>query len=196
MPEKALLRPAVFLDRDGTISEEMGYLNHIARLKIFPYAAEAIRQLNMVGIPVVVITNQSGVSRGIFPESLVHDVHKKMVAELAADGAWIDANYFCPHKKDDGCDCRKPLTGLLTRAAREQHLDLGNSWVVGDRCADVELAHRAGSRGILVKTGYGLGEYELHATKWPKPPDAVADNLADAVRFLMTRMSATRLVNE
>lgn len=196
MPEKTLLRPAVFLDRDGTISEEMGYLNHVARLKIFPYAAEAIRQLNMAGIPVVVITNQSGVSRGIFPESLVHDVHKKMVAELAAGGAWIDAIYFCPHKKDDGCDCRKPLTGLLTRAAREHNLDLGNSWVVGDRYADVELAHRAGSRGILVKTGYGLGEYELHAAKWPRPPDAVADNLAEAVRILMTRMTATRPVHE
>src|SRR5580700_4011583 len=104
MHEKNMLRPAVFLDRDGTISEEMGYVNHIDRFEVFPFAAAAIRQLNEAQIPVIVITNQSGIARDIFPESLVHQVHKKMIAQLAAGGAWIDGIYFCPHKTEDVCE--------------------------------------------------------------------------------------------
>ena len=113
MSETPLLRRAVFLDRDGTIAEELGYVNHVDRFQIFPYAAEAIRHLNEADIPVIVVTNQSGIARNIFPESLVHEVHKKMVSELAAGGAWIDAIYFCPHKSEDACECRKPNPGLL-----------------------------------------------------------------------------------
>ena len=113
MSETQPLRRAVFLDRDGTIGEELGYVNHIDRFQMFPYAAEAIRQLNRADIPVIVVTNQSGIARNIFPESLVHEVHKKMIAQLAAGGAWIDAIYFCPHKSEDACECRKPNPGLL-----------------------------------------------------------------------------------
>jgi D-glycero-D-manno-heptose 1,7-bisphosphate phosphatase len=185
MSETQLLRRAVFLDRDGTIGEELGYVNHIDRFQIFPYAAEAIRQLNLAEIPVIVVTNQSGIARNIFPESLVHEVHKKMVAELAAGGAWIDAIYFCPHKSEDACECRKPNPGLLERAAREHSLDLTSSWVVGDRYADLEMGHAAGARGILVMTGYGRGEYELHRATWPKQPDGLAENLKDAVRNIL-----------
>jgi D-glycero-D-manno-heptose 1,7-bisphosphate phosphatase len=185
MSEARLLRPAVFLDRDGTIAEEMGYVNHVDRLQIFPYAAEAIRRLNQAEIPVIVVTNQSGIARNIFPESLVHEVHKKMVAELAAAGAWIDAIYFCPHKSEDVCECRKPNPGMLERAAREHGLDLAASWVVGDRYADLEMAYAAGARGILVMTGYGRGEYDLHRSTWPKQPDVVTENLKDAVRHIM-----------
>jgi len=181
MPETELLRRAVFLDRDGTICEEMGYVNHVDRLQIFPYAAAAIRQLNEAEIPVVVITNQSGIARDIFPESLVHQVHKKMISQLAAGGAWIDAIYFCPHKTEDACECRKPNPGLLELAAREHGLDLAKSWVVGDRYADLEMAHAVGARSILVMTGYGRGEYELHRDKWPRQPDVLAENLTDAV---------------
>jgi len=191
MPETQLLRRAVFLDRDGTICEEMGYVNHVERLQIFPYAAAAIRQLNEAEIPVVVITNQSGIARDIFPESLVHQVHKKMISQLAAGGAWIDAIYFCPHKTEDACECRKPNPGLLERAAREHGLDLANSWVVGDRYADLEMAHAVGARSILVMTGYGRGEYELHREKWPRQPDVLAENLTDAVvRVLKDRGGA------
>ena len=185
MSEARLLRRAVFLDRDGTIAEEMGYVNHVDRLQIFPYAAESIRRLNEAEIPVIVVTNQSGVARNIFPESLVHEVHKKMVAELAAAGAWIDAIYFCPHKSEDICECRKPNPGMLERAAREHGLDLAASWVVGDRYADLEMAYAAGARGILVMTGYGRGEYELHRSTWPKQPDVVTENLKDAVRHIL-----------
>ena len=185
MGESQLLRRAVFLDRDGTISEEMGYVNHIERFQIFPFAAEAIRQLNQAEIPVIVVTNQSGIARNIFPESLMHEVHKKMVSELAAGGAWIDGIYYCPHKTEDDCECRKPNPGLLERAAREHALDLGSSWVVGDRYADLEMAHSAGSRGILVMTGYGRGEYELHGASWPRQPDAISENLKDAIRHIL-----------
>ncbi len=181
MSESQPLRRAVFLDRDGTIGEELGYVNHIDRFQMFPYAAEAIRQLNRADIPVIVVTNQSGIARNIFPESLVHEVHKKMVAELAAGGAWIDGIYFCPHKSEDACECRKPNPGLLEQAAREHALDLSGSWIVGDRYADLEMGHAAGTRGILVMTGYGRGEYELHRAAWPRQPDTLAENLKDAV---------------
>lgn len=185
MPEAHPLRGAVFLDRDGTICEEMGYVNHVDRLRIFPFAAEAIRRLNEARIPVIVLTNQSGVARNIFPESLVHEVHKKMISELAAGGAHVDGIYFCPHKTEDTCECRKPNPGLLDRAAREHALDLAASWVVGDRYADLEMAYTAGGRGILVMTGYGRGEYELHHTRWPRQPDALAADLTEAVRRIL-----------
>jgi D-glycero-D-manno-heptose 1,7-bisphosphate phosphatase len=192
MAETRVLRRAVFLDRDGTIGEEVGYVNHIDRFQVFPFAAKAIRQLNEAQIPVIVVTNQSGVARNIFPESLVHEVHKKMIAELAAGGAWIDAVYFCPHKSEDACECRKPNPGLLHRAAREHGLDLAASWMVGDRYADLEMAHAAGGRGILVMTGYGRGEYELHGSTWPRPPDALAGNLGEAVRHILANGGTRR----
>jgi D-glycero-D-manno-heptose 1,7-bisphosphate phosphatase len=185
MADPHSLRRAVFLDRDGTICEELGYVNHIDRLQIFPFAAEAIRQLNLRDIPVIIVTNQSGIARNIFPESLVQQVHKKMISVLAAGGAWIDGIYFCPHLKADECDCCKPKPGLLERAAREHALDLAASWVVGDRYLDVEMAHATGGRGILVMTGYGRGEYELHHGRWPRQPDALAENLTEAVRRIL-----------
>jgi D-glycero-D-manno-heptose 1,7-bisphosphate phosphatase len=192
MSETPLLRRAAFLDRDGTIAEELGYVNHVDRFQIFPYAAEAIRHLNEADIPVIVVTNQSGIARNIFPESLVYEVHKKMVAELAAGGAWIDAIYFCPHKSEEICECRKPKPGMLEQAAREHALDLAASWVVGDRYADLEMAHTAGARGILVMTGYGRGEYELHRSAWPRQPEAVVENLTDAVRRILQNGGAPR----
>ncbi len=185
MGESNDLRPAVFLDRDGTICEEVGYLNHISRLMIYPWAAAAIRRLNDAGLPVVVVTNQSGVSRGIFPESLVAEVHRQMARELGAARARLDAVYYCTHRREDGCDCRKPLPGLLRRAAEEHGLDLARSFVVGDRYADVGLAHAAGSRGVLVLSGYGRGEYDLHRDEWPRQPDLVAENLQEAVEMIL-----------
>ncbi|MGB2644213.1 MAG: HAD family hydrolase [Candidatus Acidiferrum sp.] len=185
MPEVRTLRPAVFLDRDGTISEEVGYLNHASRFRILPRVAESIRRLNEAGMPVVVVTNQSGVGRGYFPESLVHSVHEIMAQQLAAEGAHLQAIYYCPHTSADGCDCRKPNTGMLDRAAREHAIDLRQSFVVGDRRGDVELAHRTGARSILVRTGYGEGEYLWNAAKWTVQPDFVAADLADAVHWIL-----------
>ena len=181
------MRPAVFLDRDGTIAEEVGYLNHISRFHMFPFAARAIRQLNRAGLPVIIITNQSGIGRGYFPESLVTAVHELMTTELAKEGAHIDALYYCPHKGDDACACRKPKPGMLEQAAREHGLDLRRSFVVGDRYGDIELARRAGARAILVRTGYGEGEIQWHSAGWPAPPDFIAADLAAAAEWIVSQ---------
>jgi D-glycero-D-manno-heptose 1,7-bisphosphate phosphatase len=182
------LRPAVFLDRDGTILEEMGYLNHISRFRMLSGVAAAIRGLNTAQLPVVVVTNQSGVARGYFPESLVREVHDRMICELAAEGARVDGVYYCPHVGADECDCRKPKTGMLERAASELKLDLKKSFVVGDRSGDVELARRAGSRSVLVRTGFGEGEVAWHANKWTHQPDFVAKDLSQAADWILMEM--------
>jgi D-glycero-D-manno-heptose 1,7-bisphosphate phosphatase len=152
---------------------------------MFPFAAAAIRRLNSAGLPVIVVSNQSGVGRGYFPESLVHRVHERMSLQLAAAGAHLDGIYYCPHTSMDGCDCRKPKPGLLQRAAQEHSLDLRSSFMVGDRYGDIELGQRAGSSGILVRTGYGQGELAWHAANWPVPPDFVADDLAAAADWIL-----------
>lgn len=178
-------RRAVFLDRDGTIAEENGYVNDLGRFAVFPFAAAAIRRLNEAEVPVIVITNQSGVARGFFPEELVHRVHEKMAAELAAGGARVDGIYYCPHISADKCECRKPLPGMLTQAAREHSLGLAGSFLVSDRFADLEMGEKAGCRSILVMTGYGRGEYAWNRTRWPGLPDHVAENLTDAVEWIL-----------
>jgi D-glycero-D-manno-heptose 1,7-bisphosphate phosphatase len=160
-------------------------LNHVSRFRILPRVAEAIRRLNQAELPVIVVTNQSGVGRGYFPESLVHTVHELLSQQLAAAGARVETIYYCPHTSADGCDCRKPKTGMLDRAAREQSIDLHRSFVVGDRHGDIELAHRAGACSILVRTGYGEGEYIWNARKWQFQPDFVAADLADAVDWVL-----------
>ena len=185
MPEQSLLRPAVFLDRDGTIIEEVGYLNHASRFRMFPFVAAAIRRLNDVGMPVIVVSNQSGVGRGYFPESLVHTVNELMTQQLAKVGAKIDAIYYCPHTSSENCNCRKPKTGMLDSAALEHALDLQRSFVVGDRYGDMELARNARARSVLVRTGYGEGELAWHVAKWPFQPDFVAEDLTQAADWIL-----------
>jgi D-glycero-D-manno-heptose 1,7-bisphosphate phosphatase len=152
---------------------------------MFPFVAAAIRRLNEAGLPVVVVTNQSGVGREYFPESLVRMVNEPMEKQLATVGARIDAIYYCPHTSADNCECRKPKTGMLDRAAREHSLELGRSFIVGDRYGDIELAHNVRGRGILVRTGYGEGELTWHSAKWPAPPDFVADELCKAADWIL-----------
>ena len=184
MPDSPL-RAAVFIDRDGTIAEEVSYLNHLSRFRMFPFVAAATRCLNQAGFPVVVVTNQSGVGRGYFPESLVHEVNQLMSRQLSQAGAMIDAVYYCPHTSEENCNCRKPRTGMLDLAAREHALDLHRSFVVGDRYGDIELARNAHARGILVRTGYGEGELAWHAAKWPSQPDFVARDLSEATDWIL-----------
>ncbi|MBI3404679.1 MAG: HAD family hydrolase [Acidobacteria bacterium] len=184
------MRVAVFLDRDGTIAEEMGYLNDLARFRMFPFAPAAIRRLNQAEMPVIVVTNQSGVARGFFPESLVHQVHERMQRELAAGDARVEGIYFCPHGKEHDCDCRKPRPGMLDRAAIEHGLTLEGSFVVSDRHDDVLMGQSIGCHGILVRTGYGAGEYEWNRTKWDLQPDYVAEDLADAVEHILAQANA------
>jgi D-glycero-D-manno-heptose 1,7-bisphosphate phosphatase len=175
----------VFLDRDGTIAEEVGYLNHLSRFRMFPFAGPAIRCLKEAGFAVIVVTNQSGVARGYFPESLVREVNELMQRELAALGAALDGVYYCPHGSAESCDCRKPKTGMVERAARVHQLDLALSYVVGDRYGDMELAFRAGCRAVFVRSGYGLGEETCHAKDWPRQPDAVVDDLQGAAEWIL-----------
>jgi D-glycero-D-manno-heptose 1,7-bisphosphate phosphatase len=175
------------LDRDGTIAEEVGYLNHVDRFRMFPFAGAAIRRLNDAGLAVIVVTNQSGVARGYFPESLIQEVDERMQRDLIAAGARLDGVYYCPHGSADGCDCRKPKTGMIERAAREHSLDLSRSYMVGDRYGDMELAFRTGCKAILVRTGYGLGEETWHAKDWARLPDAVVDTLQQAADWIMVQ---------
>lgn len=191
MPNRAKTR-AVFLDRDGTISEEMGYANHLSRFTVFPYAAAAIRRLNEAGVPVIVVTNQSGVARGFFPESLIQEIHAKMEAELTGGGAHVDGVYYCPHIRDDNCNCRKPLPGMLERAAAEHDLELAGSTLVSDRYDDIAMAQAAGCTGILVLSGYGRGEYEWNRRKWPRDPDAVVEDLREAVDLICESMKSAK----
>lgn len=185
-------RPAVFIDRDGTISEEVGYVNHPSRYRVFPYAARAVKLLNEAGWLAVLITNQAGVARGYFAEDLISQVHAALARELEGGGARLDAVYYCPHHPTVGeppyrqdCDCRKPRPGLVRRAADELNADLSASWMVGDRYGDVELARNAGLRSAFVLSGYGRGEWEYQRARWPHQPDLVAEDLLAAVREIL-----------
>ena len=187
-------RRAIFIDRDGTISQEIGYVNHASRYRLFPWAVDAIRLINKSGFLAVLVTNQAGVARGYFPEETIGEVHTLVKAALAAGDAHLDAIYYCPHHPSVGeapyrldCDCRKPRPGLLRRAEREMDVDLARSFVVGDRLGDLDLAWSVGATAVMVKTGYGLGELVSHAPSWPRQPDIVADHLLHAVELILTR---------
>ena len=191
-------KPAVFIDRDGTINEQRGYINHISRFKIIPGVEDAIRLLNQNNFLAIVVSNQSGVARGFYPIELVHEVHALMKQLLEENGSFLDAIFFCPHHPDGvipeytrKCDCRKPGTGLIDQACRSFDIDLSNSYVVGDLYSDMELAERAGVRGILVKTGYGLGEIEYTLPTKPRKPLYVAENLLDAVNWILDEARST-----
>ena len=176
---------AVFLDRDGTINEEMGYINHLSRFVLLPRSVEAIKMLNDAGLKVVVVTNQSGAARGYFPSSLVAEVHDHLRNLLAAGGAKLDGIYVCLHSPDDGCACRKPKPGLILQAAEELEVDLSRSYLVGDRQMDLQTGANAGVKGILVLSGYGRGEYELFAPTWKVRPVHVAGDLWDAAQWII-----------
>ncbi len=189
-------RGAVFLDRDGTVNEEVGYLRDLRMLKLIPGASAAIRRLNEAGIPVILVTNQSGVARGYFPESLVHEAHALLAKMLGGEGARLDGVYYCPHHPSAGnsqytveCDCRKPATGLLDRAARELNIDLGRSFMVGDKWSDVELGHRAGARSVLVSTGFAADDPGNARPAHVEDPDFIAHDLAEAVDWILRRKS-------
>lgn len=183
---------AVFLDRDGTINEQMGYINHIDRFILLPGAARAIRSLNEEHIPVVVVSNQSGLARGYFPSSLLEEVHTKMERELAAQGAHIDGLYVCPHHPEAkeeqfrrNCTCRKPETGLLEQAAAELDLDLKRSFMVGDRWSDLKCGARVGATSVLVLTGYGRGDWQYIGPQQDIRPAKVAEDLPEAAEWIL-----------
>ena len=190
-------RRAVFIDRDGTISEEVGYINHPSRFRLFPYSATAIKLLNDRNWLAIVITNQAGVARGYFSEAMIQTVHEKLRQDLETGGAKLDAIYYCAHHPSVGaapyrrdCDCRKPKPGLVHRAAEDLNIDLTASWMVGDRYSDIEMAHNAGVRSAFVMSGYGRGEWEQQRSEWKQQPDLVAEDLLEAISKI------TKVANE
>ena len=185
-------RPAVFIDRDGTINEQMGYINHVSRFVLLPGTAEGIRLLNRHQYLAIIVSNQSGVARGYFPMELIDRVHAHMKDLLAKEGANIDGIFFCPHyprgivpEYSVECDCRKPGTGLVQKACEEFDIDMKNSYVIGDRCSDIELAERSNLQGIMVTTGYGLGDIEYVLPHKTFKPRHIAKDLLHAVRWII-----------
>ncbi len=178
-------RPAVFVDRDGTLIEEVNFLSRVEDLRLFPFTAEAVKLLKEHGFLVIVVTNQSGIGRGIYDEAAMHAIHDEIQAELS--GA-VDAFYFCPHLPCDGCDCRKPNLGMIESALADFEIDIERSWMVGDKKIDVETGNNAGIRSALVLTGYG----RQHQASLEYIPDLVAEDLIDAVGKIMQFSQANR----
>lgn len=183
---------AVFLDRDGTVNEEVDFLTSPDELHLIPRAAEAIRAANRLGLRVIILTNQSGIARGMLSEENLNRIHASLTEQLLAHEATVDRIYYCPHHPTVGngayrrdCDCRKPKTGMMLRAAREFGIDLRRSFVVGDRCIDIGMAKNAGAKSILVLTGYGKAELEICGREGCTP-DHVADDLLGAVEYIST----------
>lgn len=185
---------AVFLDRDGTVNEEVGYLTDIGKLQLIAGSGRAILRLNEAGFKVVLVTNQSGVARGYFPESLVHEAHAVLARMLEREGARIDAVYYCPHHPTAGnshytrdCDCRKPNTGLIDRAVSELVIDRGRSYMIGDKWSDVELGQRAGVHAILVESGFAADDPGNRRPAGLAAPDFIARSLTEAADWIISR---------
>ena len=156
------LAPTVFLDRDGTLIEEVGYLSHLDPIVLYPWSIESVKLLNRAGFKVVVVTNQAGVARGLFDEDFIDEAHRFLDQKFSDGGATIDKFYYCPHHPEASveayrseCDCRKPKAGMLWKAAQELQLELSHSFVIGDRLSDLRLGPAVGAKSVLVRTGYG-----------------------------------------
>jgi histidinol-phosphate phosphatase family protein len=176
-------KPAIFLDRDGTLIEERHYLSEPAQIAIFPGAIEALSQLSQAGYALVIVTNQSGIGRGLFTEDQLAIVHRHLENTLADGGVRLDGIYHCPHAPDQACECRKPLPGLVSRACDDLDLDPARSWVIGDKPADVALGMNIGARPILVLTGYG--ESSRNAPEVAAASAHIAEDLPSAARFIL-----------
>ena len=185
------MQPAVFLDRDGTMVHDVGYLSRLEDLQWFPWTIEAVRLLHRAGFLVCVTTNQSGIALGFCTDAFVRRVHEEMSAAIEAAGARIDGWFYCPHHPEAAidalrtdCECRKPRPGLVRQAQQRFDIDLGRSFVIGDKAADIGLANAVGARGILVRTGYGESELTRHDGHMPATAH-VATDLLSAVTWIL-----------
>ncbi len=179
-------RKAVFIDRDGTLIEEVNYLSRLADLRFFSYTSEAIQILKENGFLIVVVTNQSGIGRQIFEEAAMHEIHEQIQIDLTDR---LDAFYFCPHLPDGGCDCRKPKVGMIEAAQRDFQIDLKSSWMIGDKAIDVETGFNAQIKTALVLTGYG----QTAVKQLQRKPDVIAENLLEAVKSI-TNYECRRII--
>ena len=173
----------VVLDRDGTIIEERNYLSDPNKIKLLSGVPGALRNLRQAGFGLVVITNQSGIGRGYFTESKLHEINNKMAKLLENENVVFEGIYFCPHLPTDFCKCRKPQTALLEKAASDHNFDFQNCFVIGDKPSDIELGRRMGAATILVRTGYG----DQVAKEGTANPSYTADNLIEAARYILNQ---------
>jgi D-glycero-D-manno-heptose 1,7-bisphosphate phosphatase len=187
------MKPAVFLDRDGTLIHDVGYLSRVEDVQWYPWSIEAVRLLNHAGFLVCITTNQGGIGLGFYGPDLVERVHADMSAAVESAGGRIDGLFFCPHHPLAAveayrveCDCRKPKPGMIRQAAGRFDIDLDRSFVVGDKMADIGLAASVGARGILVKTGYGPAELERHHGRIPGAA-FVADTVFEAAAWILAQ---------
>ena len=187
---------AVFLDRDGTLNEEVGHITRPDALVLLPGAITALKTLVRHGFKTIVISNQSAVARGLISEDALHSIHSSMLDRLGAQGAHLDAIYYCPHHPEVGvlpyrtqCNCRKPGTELIERAAREHDLNLSDCFVVGDRYHDIGMAHAVAAQGVLVLTGHGKSEVNSEMSGGRDRPDFIANDVLDAANGSLLRGS-------
>ncbi len=176
---------AIFIDRDGTLNKEVNYLDDPARLELLPRSIDAIIKINKSDYKAILITNQSGIARGYFPKERLSEIHDALNYMLDQKGAYLDGIYYCPHHPKDKCNCRKPASGMLDKVAAEHNISLSNSFVIGDKITDIYTAHKVNARGVLALTGYGQTEYEKDRQLWVSQPDYIADNLYNAVCWIL-----------
>ena len=181
---------AVFLDRDGTMIEDVGYLDRLERLKLFPYTIDAVRLLNRGGYKVVVVTTQNGIAQGVLTEAFLHEAHAHLSQLCEAAGGKIEGYYYCPHSTHAAveeyrtdCECRKPKPGMILAAARDHSLDVSQSFVIGDRWRDIEMGLAAGTKALLVETGYGRTQMARRPSGIPPVP--VAGTLIEAASWVL-----------
>jgi D-glycero-D-manno-heptose 1,7-bisphosphate phosphatase len=190
------MRPVVFLDRDGTLNEEIGYIHDVSMLNLIAGAGESVKKLNQANVATILVSNQTGAARGFYGEEHITKLNDRLISLLEAKGAKLDGLYYCPHLETGKvpelsikCECRKPAPGLVQKAyAEHPDLDASRSYVVGDKASDVALARNCGAKGILVKTGYGQavtdGRYQ-----WKEEPDYLAHNITDAVNWILNDLN-------
>ncbi|MBU0686752.1 MAG: HAD family hydrolase [Candidatus Margulisbacteria bacterium] len=185
------MNKAVFLDKDGTINEDVGYLDDPAKLTVFPYSAQAIKILNDAGFKVIIVSNQAGIARGILTEDIYQAIDKKTHKIILQDGGIIDASYYCPHHPEHGihpyrtkCENRKPNPGMLKKGEKEFDLDLSKCYMIGDKISDIQAGHNAGVKTILVKTGYGKDHVNNPKLKELNPV-FIGENLLEAAEWIV-----------
>jgi len=180
----------VYLDRDGTLNFDPGYLNRPEQLRLLPGVGPAVARLNRAGFKTVVLSNQSGVARGLITQDQLEAIHQRLRELLAEDGAWLDGIFICPHHPDEGCICRKPAPGLVHRALQELGVFPGNAIVIGDKATDVELARNVGALAVFVRSGNAPKEEQARMAERGLAPDYVARDLAEAVRWVLEKENA------
>jgi histidinol-phosphate phosphatase family protein len=180
--------PVVYLDRDGTLNFDPGYLNQPEQLRLLPGVGPAVARLNRAGFKTVVLSNQSGVARGLITQDQLEAIHQRLRELLAEDGAWLDGIFICPHHPDERCICRKPAPGLVHRALQELGVFPGNAIVIGDKATDVELARNVGALAVFVRSGSAPGEEQARMAERGLAPDYVARDLTEAVRWILAEV--------